>query len=97
MSGLIDFAEVKARCSIEQAAKLLDLKCTEERNQLRAPRPVCGGGPHCPKRPANSPATLGSVRRSSRRSFTFPRWSHFQTAPQRKCWGFLYPNCRCGS
>jgi DNA primase len=45
MSGFIDFADVKARCSIEQAAKLLDLKTTEERMQLRAPCPVCGGGP----------------------------------------------------
>jgi DNA primase len=40
----IDFAEVKARCSIEQAAKLLDLKTTEERSQLRAPCPACGNG-----------------------------------------------------
>jgi DNA primase len=44
MSGFIDFAEVKARCSIEQAAKLLGLKCTEERNQFRAPCPACGNG-----------------------------------------------------
>jgi CHC2 zinc finger len=43
--SFIDFAEKKARCSIEQAAKLLDLKTTEERSQLRAPCPVCGGGP----------------------------------------------------
>jgi hypothetical protein len=43
--SLVDFAEVKARCSIERAAKLLDLKTTEERSQLRAPGPVCGGGP----------------------------------------------------
>ena len=28
MSGFIDFADVKARCSIEQAAKPLGLKCT---------------------------------------------------------------------
>jgi hypothetical protein len=46
MSGFVDFAEVKARCSIEQAAKLLGLQCAEERNQLRAPCPACGtGGP----------------------------------------------------
>jgi hypothetical protein len=45
MSGFIDFADVKVRCSIEQATKLLDLKTTEERSQLRAPCPVCGGGP----------------------------------------------------
>ena len=44
MSSFIDFADVKARCSIEQAAKLLDLKTTEERNQLRAPCPACGNG-----------------------------------------------------
>jgi hypothetical protein len=43
--SFIDFAEVKARCSIEQAGKLLDLKTTEECSQLRAPSPVCGGGP----------------------------------------------------
>ncbi len=43
--SFIDFAEVKARCSIEQAAKLLGLQTAEERNQLRAPCPVCGGGP----------------------------------------------------
>jgi hypothetical protein len=41
--SFIDFAEVKARCSIEQAAKLLDLKTTEERSQLRAPCPGSGG------------------------------------------------------
>jgi hypothetical protein len=35
--SFIDFADVKARSSIEQAAKLLDLKTTEERSQLRAP------------------------------------------------------------
>jgi DNA primase len=44
MSGFVDFAEVKARCSIEQAAKLLGLQCTEERNQWRAPCPACGNG-----------------------------------------------------
>ncbi len=51
MSGFIDFAEVKARCSIEQAAKLLGLQCTEKRNQLRAPCPACGNGHHPVKRP----------------------------------------------
>jgi hypothetical protein len=45
MSGYVDFADVKARCSIEQAIQLLGLKCTEERLQLRAPCPTCGGGP----------------------------------------------------
>jgi hypothetical protein len=35
---------VKARCSIEQAAKLLGLQTTEERSQLRAPCPACGNG-----------------------------------------------------
>jgi hypothetical protein len=44
MSGFVDFADVKARCSIEQAAKLLGLQCTEERNQWRAPCPACGNG-----------------------------------------------------
>jgi DNA primase len=44
MSGFVDFAEVKARCSIEQAAKLLGLQTTEERMQLRAPCPACGNG-----------------------------------------------------
>jgi hypothetical protein len=44
MSGFVDFAEVKTRCSIEHAAKLLGLQCTEERNQLRAPCPACGNG-----------------------------------------------------
>lgn len=43
--SFIDFADVKARCSIEQAANLLGLQTKEERNQLRAPCPVCGGGP----------------------------------------------------
>jgi hypothetical protein len=42
--SFIDFAEVKARCSIEQAAKLPGLQCTEERNQMRAPCPACGNG-----------------------------------------------------
>ena len=41
MNGFVDFSEVKARCSIEQAAKLLGLQTTEERNQLRAPCPAC--------------------------------------------------------
>ena len=36
--SFIDFADVKARCSIEQ---LVGLKCTEERLQLRAPCPAC--------------------------------------------------------
>ena len=44
MSGFLDFADVKARCSIEQAANLLGLKTTEERMQLRAPCPACGTG-----------------------------------------------------
>jgi hypothetical protein len=44
MSSFVDFADVKARCSIEQAANLLGLQCTEERNQWRAPRPACGNG-----------------------------------------------------
>jgi hypothetical protein len=44
MSGFVDFADVKARCSIEQAAKFLGLQCTEERAQLRAPCPACGNG-----------------------------------------------------
>jgi hypothetical protein len=44
MSGFVDFADVKARCSIEQAAVLLGLKTTEERMQLRAPCPACGNG-----------------------------------------------------
>ena len=43
--SFIDFAAVKARCSIEQAAKLIGLQTTEERSQLRTPCPVCGGGP----------------------------------------------------
>jgi hypothetical protein len=41
MSGLIDF-DVRASCSIEQAAKLLDRKTTEERSGLPAPCPACG-------------------------------------------------------
>jgi len=45
LGSFVDFAEVKARCSIEQAAKLLGLQTTEERSQLRSPCPVCGGGP----------------------------------------------------
>src|ERR1035437_5673224 len=45
MGSFVDFAEVKGRCSIEQAAKLLGLQTIEERSQLRAPCPVCGGGP----------------------------------------------------
>jgi len=44
MSGFVDFADVKARCSIEQAAKFLGLQCSEERFQLRAPCPACGNG-----------------------------------------------------
>jgi hypothetical protein len=43
MSGFVDFADVKARCSIEQAAKLLGLQCTE-RAQLRALCLACGNG-----------------------------------------------------
>ena len=39
--SFIDFADVKARCSIVQAANLVELKCTEERLQLRAPCPAC--------------------------------------------------------
>jgi hypothetical protein len=97
MSGLIGFAEVKARCSIEQAAKLLHLKCTEQRNQLRGAPPGLRRRPALSQETGELTATLGSLRRSSRRSFTFPMWSHFQTALQRKCWGFLYPNRRCGS
>src|SRR5258705_4877246 len=46
MSGFLDFADVKARCSIEQAANLLGLKTTEARMQLRAPCPACGTGGH---------------------------------------------------
>lgn len=45
MGNFVDFAEVKERCSIVDAVALLSLKCTEERQQLRAPCPVCGGGP----------------------------------------------------
>jgi DNA primase len=44
MSGFVDFADAKARCSIEQAAKFLGLQCTEERARLRAPCPACGNG-----------------------------------------------------
>jgi hypothetical protein len=44
MSGFVDFADVKARCSIEQAATFLGLQCTEERAQLRASCPACGNG-----------------------------------------------------
>jgi hypothetical protein len=40
MGSFADFSDVKARCSIEQAAKLLGLQTTEGRSQLRAP--VCG-------------------------------------------------------
>ena len=39
--SFVDFTEVKARCSIEQAAKFLGLKTSEERSQLRAPCPAC--------------------------------------------------------
>ena len=35
--SFIDVADVKARCTIEQATKSLGLKCTEEKNQLQAP------------------------------------------------------------
>jgi DNA-binding transcriptional regulator YdaS (Cro superfamily) len=45
--SFIEFAEVKTRCSIEQAAKLLGLQCTKERNQ-------CG-------RAARRAATVGHV------------------------------------
>jgi hypothetical protein len=44
MSGFVDFAEVKERCSIVDAVALLGLKTTEERNQLRAACPACGNG-----------------------------------------------------
>ena len=37
--SFVDFTEVKARCSIEQAAKILGLKTSEERSQLRAALP----------------------------------------------------------
>jgi hypothetical protein len=39
MGSFVDFGEVKARCSIEQAAKLLGLQTTEERSQLRTAPP----------------------------------------------------------
>ena len=35
--SFVDFTEVKARCSVEQAAKFLGLKTSEERSQLRRP------------------------------------------------------------
>jgi hypothetical protein len=34
----------KARCSIEQAAESVGLKCIEERLQSRAPCPACNNG-----------------------------------------------------
>jgi hypothetical protein len=43
--SFISFADVKARSFVEQAVKLLGLQTAEERSQLRAPCPVCGGGP----------------------------------------------------
>jgi DNA primase len=44
MTGYVDFAEVKERCSIVDAVALLGLKTTEERQQLRAACPACGNG-----------------------------------------------------
>jgi hypothetical protein len=48
----VDFADVKARCSVKQAAGLVGRTSTEERLQLRAPasgmqqrRPIGRGGP----------------------------------------------------
>ena len=40
MGCFVDFAGVKARCSIEQAAELVGLQTTEERSQLRASCPT---------------------------------------------------------
>jgi len=43
--GCVDFADVKARSPIEQAAALVGLACTEERLQFRVPCPAsnnCG-------------------------------------------------------
>jgi hypothetical protein len=48
--SFIDFADVKARGSIEPGAKLVGLKCTEERLQLRAPCPTCN---NCGPRPSS--------------------------------------------
>jgi hypothetical protein len=46
MSSFVVLADVKARCSIEQAAKLLDLKCTEREKPTPRACPACrNGGP----------------------------------------------------
>jgi len=71
MGSFVDFAEVKGRCSIEQAAKLLGLQTIEERSQLRAPCPVCGGGPRaivitpCVYRKLKPGRSDGEARRGS--------------------------------
>lgn len=42
MSYKVDFADIKARVSIEQAAKLLKLDLHQEKQQLRGCCPACG-------------------------------------------------------
>jgi hypothetical protein len=69
MSGFIDFANVKARCSVEQAAKLLDLKTTEERSNSGHPARSTAEPPGRSSSPRQEPFSLLSVkdgRRSNR-------------------------------
>jgi hypothetical protein len=72
MRSFVDFAEVKARCSIEQAAKLLGLQTTEERSQLRTP---CRSVVEARGRSSSLPiCAQGNDERLRRRSNTSPDW-----------------------
>ncbi len=63
VGSFVDFAEVKAHCSIEQAAKLLGLQNTEERSHMREPCPICGRGP----RAIITVEALGCLKRRPKR------------------------------
>jgi DNA primase len=44
MASFVDFAELKTRVSIEQAAKIVGLQLTPHQNQFRAPCTACNSG-----------------------------------------------------
>lgn len=108
MKGFIDFADVKARCSIEQAAKLLGLQTTEERSHLRALCQPCGNGDpkaivitpgkhlfHCfPSKAGGDQIVLVShVKGVSQKG----RGGLTARPTAAKSRGFLYSSRRCGS
>jgi hypothetical protein len=89
MSGFLAFANVKARGSIEQAARFLGPKTAEQvpgcgrpaRNNRSAGYRLCAErhderpGRHSYQAPDGElNGDLDSPRRSSRKSFTFPMW-----------------------